>query len=201
MGRKRMTEIRRQEISQALYRCIAKRGYSNTTVRNIAQEAGMRSGLIHHYFSSKDEILVVLTQSIFEKYWDRMSRLLQENQDKELPERLRVGIEFIFRQVAGDRDLIKVFHELWNLAEHDLALNESLRSLYRQYRKSVAALIEEYLSENNVQGIHAKDLAAFLVSASEGASIQWFIDPRSISLSRLANLASRLVESVADASD
>jgi len=196
-----MTEIRRHEISQALYRCIATRGYSNTTVRNIAQEAGMRSGLIHHYFSNKDEILVVLTQSIFEKYWDRMSRLLQKNQDNELPERLRVGIEFIFRQVAGDRDLIKVFHELWNLAEHDPALNESLRSLYRQYRKSVAALIQQYLSENNVQGIHAKDLAAFLVSASEGASIQWFIDPRSISLSRLASLASRLVEGVADGSD
>jgi AcrR family transcriptional regulator len=196
-----MTEIRRREISQALYRCIAERGYSNTSVRDIAQEAGMRSGLIHHYFKSKDEILAALTQDIFEKYWERMSHLLEENKDRELPERLRVGIQFIFRQVAGDRDLIKVFHELWNLAEHDLALNKSLRSLYREYRNSVAVVIEDYLSENNVQDIQAKDLAAFLVSASEGASIQWFIDPRSISLSRLATLASRLVEAVVDASD
>lgn len=196
-----MTEIRRREISQALYRCIAERGYSNASVRDIAQEAGMRPGLIHHYFSSKDEILAVLTEEIFEKYWERMSRLLEENEDRELPERLRVGIEFIFRQVAGDRDLIKVFHELWILAEHDPALNKSLRSLYRQYRNSVAAVIEEYLSENDVQDVKAKDLAAFLVSASEGASIQWFIDPRSISLTRLATLASRLVETLGDASD
>ena len=194
-----MTGIRRQEISQALYRCIAKRGYSNTSVRNIAQEAGMRPGLIHHYFSSKDEILAALTQDIFEKYWQRMSRLLEENEGRDLPERLRVGIEFIFRQVAGDRDLVKVFHELWNLAEHDLELNESLRSMYRQYRNSVSVLLEEYLSENGVQDVNTKDLAALLVSASEGASIQWFIDPMGISLSRLATLASRLVETVAEA--
>lgn len=193
-----MSEIRRAEISQALYRCIVKRGYTNTTVRDIAKEAGMRPGLIHHYFASKNEILEVLSGEIVEKWRERALRLLEEDKDRDPWERLRVGIDFVFLQVAGDRDLVKVFHELWNLAEHDEGLNTALKSLYRQYRKSVASIIEQFLCENEVPGAQAKDLAAFLVSASEGASIQWFIDPRGISLSRLSALACRVVETVAE---
>ena len=175
-----------------------KRGYSNTTVRDIAKEAGMRSGLIHHYFTSKDEILEVLSEDIVGKWRERALSLLEEDKDSDASERLRVGIDFIFLEIAGDRDLVKVFHELWNLAEHDEALNTALRSLYRQYRKAVASIIEHFLCENEVPGTEAKDLAAFLVSASEGASIQRFIDPRGISLSRLSALACRVVETVAE---
>jgi AcrR family transcriptional regulator len=193
-----MSEIRRAEISQALYRCIVKRGYSGTTVRDIAKEAGVRSGLIHHYFTSKDEILEVLSHDIIDKWQERAAHLLEKDEDRHPSERLRVGIDFIFLEIAGDRDLVKVFHELWNLAEHDEALNKALRSLYRQYRNSVASIIEQFLCENEVPGAAAKDLAAFLVSASEGASIQWFIDPRGISLSRLSALACRLVETIAE---
>jgi AcrR family transcriptional regulator len=194
-----MSEIRRAEISQALYRCIVKRGYSSTTVRDIAKEAGMRSGLIHHYFTSKDEILAIVTQDLVEQGRKRVLRLLEEEKERDLSERLRLGIDFLFLELAGDRDLVKVFHELWNLAVHDEALRRSLSSFYRQCRKSIASMIEEYLRENAVPEAQAKDLAAFLVSASEGASIQWFIDPRSISLSRLSALACRLVETAAGA--
>ena len=193
-----MSEIRRAEISQALYRCIVKRGYSKTTVRDIAEEAGMGLGLIHHYFTSKDEILEVLSEEIVGKWQERALGLLEEDKDRDPSERLRAGIDLIFLEIAGDRDLVKVFHELWNLAEHDEALNTALRSLYRQYRKAVASIIEQFLCENEVPGTEAKDLAAFLVSASEGASIQWFIDPRGISLSRLSALACRVVETAAE---
>jgi AcrR family transcriptional regulator len=137
-----MSEIRRAEISQALYRCIVKRGYSNTTVRDIAKEAGMRSGLIHHYFTSKDEILEVLSEDIVGKWRERALRLLEEDKDRDPSERLRVGIDFIFLEIAGDRDLVKVFHELWNLAEHDEALNQALRSLFSRLSALACRLVE-----------------------------------------------------------
>ena len=199
MGRKSKTDIRRREIAQALYRCIVQRGYASTTVRDIAREANVRPGIIHHYFDSKDEILSALTEMTFDRYKESLLVLLQQHQDADPRERLRLGIDFIFLKVAGDRDLIKVFHELWNIAQHDNELNESLRTLYRDYRKSVATLILECLDGSGIAARQRRNLAALLVSASEGASIQWFIDPRGVSLAALAKLANQLVASVAEA--
>ncbi len=199
MGRKRMTDTRRTEIAQGLYRCIVKRGYASATVRDIGREAKVRSGIIHHYFDSKDEILSTLTAMTFDRYKESLLGLLQQNQGSGPRARLRLGIDFMFLRVAGDRDLIKVFHELWNIAGHNEALNRSLQTLYRDYRKSVATLILECLDGSKMLAEQRRTLAAFLVSASEGASIQWFSDPRGLSLSKLARLANQMVDSMVDA--
>jgi len=199
VGRRNLTDKRRAEIAQGLYRCIAKRGYASTTVRDIAREANVRSGIIHHYFHSKDEILSTLTAMTFDRHKESLLALLQQSEGSDPRERLRLGIDFIFLRVAGDRDLIKVFHELWNIAEHDKALNRSLKTLYRDYRKSVATLILGCFDDARIPPAQRRNLGAFLVSASEGASIQWFIDPRGLSLRKLATLASQMVESVVDA--
>jgi len=48
---------RRDEIISATLRVAATKGLGNTTVRDVATEMGTSSGLIHHYFSSMDEVL------------------------------------------------------------------------------------------------------------------------------------------------
>ena len=48
---------RREEIIAATLRVAAVKGLANTTVRDVAAEMGTSSGLIHHYFTSMDEVL------------------------------------------------------------------------------------------------------------------------------------------------
>ncbi|MGZ4673092.1 MAG: TetR/AcrR family transcriptional regulator [Ilumatobacteraceae bacterium] len=48
---------RREEIIAAALRVASTKGMANTTVRDVAAEMGTSSGLIHHYFSSMDEVL------------------------------------------------------------------------------------------------------------------------------------------------
>ena len=48
---------RREEIITAALRVASTKGMANTTVRDVAAEMGTSSGLIHHYFSSMDEVL------------------------------------------------------------------------------------------------------------------------------------------------
>ena len=194
MARKSMVAERRAEISQGLYRCIAKRGYANTSVRDIAREAGLGLGLITHYFDSKDEILYTMTQSIFEKYQRNMLLLFRQRQDKPPRERLRMGMDFFFVKISGDRDLIKVFHELWNLSHHDRRLRNSLKTVYSQYRAEVAGAISESFGKAGESAGRAEALSAFLVSAAEGAAIQWFLDPKNIDLQTLAGLANQFVD-------
>jgi TetR/AcrR family transcriptional regulator, transcriptional repressor of aconitase len=48
---------RRQQIIDAAYRCFARKGFHQTTMREIYAEAGLSPGAIYHYFESKDDII------------------------------------------------------------------------------------------------------------------------------------------------
>lgn len=48
---------RRQQIIDAAYRCFARKGFHQTTMREIYAESGLSAGAIYHYFSSKEEII------------------------------------------------------------------------------------------------------------------------------------------------
>lgn len=45
---------------------LEKGSYESTSVKDIAQRADMAAGLIHHYFKSKDEILMLVARMLFE---------------------------------------------------------------------------------------------------------------------------------------
>jgi AcrR family transcriptional regulator len=48
---------RRQAIVEAALAVAIRKGFGTTTVRDVANELGCSSGLIHHYFDSMDEVL------------------------------------------------------------------------------------------------------------------------------------------------
>ena len=189
-----MAKERRAEIAHGLYQSIAKRGYANTSVRDIAKESNTALGLITHYFESKDEILYTLADHVFKQYQQSFVQFFESHSDKSPKERLKLGIKFLFENLAGDRDLIAVFQELINLSRHDKKLRTSLRKLYRRYRETVAGFLGECAQGANVPDDVILRLATFLVSASEGASDQWGLDPKGIRLSEMAEMAGMFVD-------
>lgn len=50
-------EDRRRQIIDAAYRCFARKGFHQTTMRHICAEAGLSAGAIYTYFKGKEEII------------------------------------------------------------------------------------------------------------------------------------------------
>ncbi len=50
-------EDRREQILDAALRVFAKKGFAKATNKDIAREAGITTGLIYHYFESKEALL------------------------------------------------------------------------------------------------------------------------------------------------
>jgi TetR/AcrR family transcriptional regulator, cholesterol catabolism regulator len=65
-------QTRREELLAIAARLFAERGFKNTTVRDIADAAGILSGSLYHHFDSKesmvDELLNTFQTSLWEKY-------------------------------------------------------------------------------------------------------------------------------------
>ena len=67
-----VTNTRREELLAIAGRLFAERGFRNTTVRDIADAAGILSGSLYHHFDSKesmvDELLDTFQQQWFTQY-------------------------------------------------------------------------------------------------------------------------------------
>jgi AcrR family transcriptional regulator len=63
---------RRAELLELAAKMFAERGYGQTTVRDIADAAGILSGSLYHHFDSKesmvDEILRTFLDELFARY-------------------------------------------------------------------------------------------------------------------------------------
>lgn len=57
-------EQTRQQIKDSAFNLFAQKGFSNTSVSSIAEEAGISKGLIYHYFQSKKEILIAIFEDL-----------------------------------------------------------------------------------------------------------------------------------------
>ena len=64
---------RRRELAEALWRVAGRDGLAAATVRHVAAEAGVSVGLVQHYFSTKDEMLLFALQWVGEEFGDRIT--------------------------------------------------------------------------------------------------------------------------------
>src|SRR6187549_3675127 len=58
MARPSNTEERREQITRALVKVMARRGYDGASIGDIAKAARLTPGLVHYHFKSKQEILL-----------------------------------------------------------------------------------------------------------------------------------------------
>ena len=57
MGRRPISEIRRQELIEAAYQLLITEGLQSLTVERVARQAGVSKGIIHHYFRDKQQLI------------------------------------------------------------------------------------------------------------------------------------------------
>ena len=68
----------RLEVVRVATRLFLERGYSQTTIRAIAQELGMSPGHLMFYFPTKDHLLAVLVDMLGDFQWKLMKRVTDE---------------------------------------------------------------------------------------------------------------------------
>ncbi len=74
-------EQTRRRIIAAAMRCVAEKGYSQASIREIAREAQITSGSLYHYFPNKSELLKATVKEIEEIALPRLRAAGQRDGD------------------------------------------------------------------------------------------------------------------------
>ncbi len=74
-------QARRDRILHAGRKLMLKKGYANTTMRDICQEAQLSTGAVYFYFKGKDEIYAQVCEESFNLLISMFSKTFAEHSD------------------------------------------------------------------------------------------------------------------------
>jgi AcrR family transcriptional regulator len=108
---------RRAEIVAIAGELFATRGYSNTTVREIADAAGILSGSLYHHFDSKESMIEALMRDFLVRIEGEYAAVAAAGADPVTT--LRELVHVAFGALATDRAAVAVMLNEYNvLVEH-----------------------------------------------------------------------------------
>ena len=72
-----LVEKRRGQLIEAALDLFGRQGYHSTTIREIAERAGVSIGLIYQYFEDKEDILFLALTAVLDGYQARIPQALE----------------------------------------------------------------------------------------------------------------------------
>jgi AcrR family transcriptional regulator len=161
---KDMRKASQEKFVQAALELFARYGFEKTSVRMIAQHAGVSLGLIYNYFESKEALLV----TIFERGMQDVMKSFQEANQGATPEKqLECLIRSSFEILHDHKAFWQVFYSL--RAQPGIA--EKLPRDMLEWHWHIHEQLERYLRQ--LKHPNPKATAWVLFAAIDGAAQHW----------------------------
>jgi AcrR family transcriptional regulator len=153
-----------ERILEAACDLIAAEGIDEVRIARVAQRAGASTALVHHYFSTREELLEQALIHSFEEAGDerfRQSPDAEETATEALARGLAESLPFPGSQ---EREWV-LWVELWLRAVREPALRSVAARLYGRYRDWVASLIRAGVESGEFRAEADPDALADLAMA------------------------------------
>jgi TetR/AcrR family transcriptional regulator, cholesterol catabolism regulator len=122
---------RREEIVETARTLFAANGFRNTSMRDIADACGMLAGSLYTHFESKNEILFLVLDPMFEDFVEAQTKALENvgSGAESVEAMIRAAIPVFFRHP----DTVTIVRDDWfdivNVEEFDKALELSSQGM------------------------------------------------------------------------
>jgi AcrR family transcriptional regulator len=192
--RKVRSERSSKRLLEAATQLIAERGYSGTSIAQIAQKAGYSHGLVSQRFGSKSDLIRMLARE-FQNYFaiDRLEPALKQTSGLDA---LIVMIETYLDAVAGSGTLGRAYYELFGESIVLVPeIHETFVQADRNFRDLLMKTIRTAIREGEIPPeVDVRALASVVLSIVRGTSMQWLLDGGSLDLPAIKAEVRRVFE-------
>ena len=151
--------LTRKQILDASLRLFSERGFARTSVRDIAQAAGITDAAIYYHFASKRDLFEALIE---ERGFTQALETLEKAEitvgpEEAIPAIARNALSFIY----ANRDLMKVL--MVEAMTEDPVATEEYRVLVQRWEKAEARILRYYAENSLLRTEDVDELAKQLV--------------------------------------
>ncbi|MDL2075047.1 TetR family transcriptional regulator [Streptomyces sp. GXMU-J15] len=171
---RRPSAERRQQLTEAAIRAMARDGVARTTTRSIAAEAGVSLSVVHYCFDSKQALIESVITTITDHYVGLVKDALRPRDT--LQETVRAGLQAYWDHVRAHPDEHMLTYELTQYALRQPGFEHLARRQHELYRDVFAELIEDL---RPVMGLELRVpvpvLARYLAAMTDGLTLNYLV--------------------------
>jgi AcrR family transcriptional regulator len=173
----------KERIVDAAYRTLVKRGYHETSMKDIAAEAGVAPGLAHYYFETKEDLLVAAIEhgcqpviSAWQQAGVDLTGPLPEDADPMMV--ARVGFELAKEELKTYRGLFLLTFDMFGVGLHNAKIAGAVRTFIEERRAFIARITQGVIAGMADPPIASADaIAAAIWGSLHGIYLQKVMNP------------------------
>lgn len=181
----RMTEAartaRREQIIAAGLACFAKRGYHDTTMADVATQAGVSKGTPYLYFEGKQALFLALYSEWgcgAQQRIDAEVAALSEAERASPRRILRAIAVGLVAQVLTEPEACRVLMEAYTLAAYVPAIAAAVQAAHSQGQLQLEKLITDGVAAGEwAEGTDPALTARMFTASLLGLMTEWHLDP------------------------
>lgn len=179
---------RKHQILQTASRLFREKGYTATTMRDIASAMHIEAASLYHHIRSKEELLDTICFEMADKFITALKEVNDIYFDAE--QRLRMAITFHVQIMTGNMDQSAVFLNEWRSLPEDKL--EAFRKLRNQYESEFRIIVADGKKEDIFDDVDEK-LAALTILSAVNWIYQWYNPAGKMSPGEIADQLSNLL--------
>jgi len=160
-----------------------KQGYHETSMKDIAAEAGVAPGLAHYYFETKEDLLVAAIERACQPVMEAW-RQAGMNLTGPLPEDAdpmvvaRMGFELAKEELRTYRGLFLLTFDMFGVGLHNPKIAAAVRAFIDERRAFIARITQGVIAGMNEAPMASADaIAAALWGSLHGIYLQKVMNP------------------------
>lgn len=169
MGRKNLADIRREEIIAAFLKVLSEKGFDKATVREIAQAAGCTHRMLHHYFSTKEALVIAAVEDFVASYAPGLEREISQHHSP--TEQMRAFFQLFMNPENFDLPQIQAWVQTWALSDSHPAIMESVRRWYDRIKGIITGIVREGVEKGEFRKVDPNATAELILESSEGSAL------------------------------
>jgi AcrR family transcriptional regulator len=176
MARKNVQEERKLQILKALDTCLQKKSFEKTSIKDIAKVAGVNHGVLHYYFTGKEDILLNYIDYVMDNYQAQAREFFASISPDKLTKEQYIdeSFKFINGRITLNKNLSRIFVEIWEISLYNKKVKARLQETYNRWIDEVTTVILNYMEDK----AYARNLSVAMVAFWEGMAMFSTIFPR-----------------------
>ena len=178
-----MPDQTKERIVDAAYRTLVRRGYHETSMKDIAAEAGVAPGLAHYYFETKEDLLVAAIEHGCQpviRAWQQagvnLSGPLPEDADPMMV--ARMGFELAKAELRTYAGLFLLTFDMFGVGLHNPKIGAAVRSFIEERRAFIARIAQGVFAGMADPPVASADaIAAAIWGSLHGIYLQKVMNP------------------------
>jgi AcrR family transcriptional regulator len=177
MSKADLAAERKMQIINATIECIARYGYHNFSMQDVARVADVSKGIIHYYFLNKEDLMMAVLERVAGDIEGLMAGMTERTQDP--IEQLRQMMRICFSIVQHKREYYCINMDFWTQINQKEKVRLAVAKHYGKFRNTTAQIVQAGVDAGLFKPIDPIHAASVIIAIVDGISLQWLFEEAS----------------------